>query len=71
MNAVEIVGTHPTTNTIIRTRHFTPEDVIREYARRETQGHQGIHKETVTLTPWSSETCTKHPKPRPGGGHAH
>lgn len=71
MNAVEIVGTHPTTRTIIRTRHYTPEDVLREYDRRAAQGQANIHKETITLTPWAPETCTKHPKPKRGGGHAH
>lgn len=70
MNAVEIVATAPG-GTIIRTRHFTPEDVLREYAYREAQGHQAIHKEGVIVKPWERETCTKHPKPRRGSDHAH
>lgn len=70
MNAIEIHGQNARGITLI-TRHYTPEDVIREYAIREAQGHHAIHKETVTLAPWSDTTCTKHPKPRRGGDRAH
>lgn len=70
MNAVEIVGLDPTTNAIVRTRHYTPEGVLTEYQRRAAQGQANIHKETVTVAPWAPETCTKRPKHRQGGNHA-
>ncbi len=71
MIAIEIVGRDPTTNTIVRTRHYTPEGVLNEYQRRAAQGQADIHKETITVDPWAPETCTKHPKHRQGGNHAH
>jgi len=69
MIAIEIRGAAPN-GTILITRHYTPEGVLGEYAIRQAQGQTDIHKQTVVLPPWSPETCTHHPKHRPGGNHA-
>lgn len=70
MIAIEVVGIDPTTNIAIRTRHYTPEGVLAEYAIRQAQGQRQVHKETIDLAPWSPDTCTHRPKPRQGGDHA-